>query len=326
VFTDLYIFIFLTTVAVLVRSAEDDATWCFAECLLLLRIALGLPQGAPADVLMHTAVYLDHHVRPLAEEPRQKPLHQTVAPVWRARKGDVLRTARAANFAQRSPDKLLRVGDEGRRLADFGHGGGDEMRLDALDVDAVGLQLGAERRGPLLQEGLAAGVGCEERCGEEATERGHGKDETALAGDHAGGDNLRDAQSGHAVDYDDVVHFLLGCLNKGHGDVVAQADVVDQDGHVKAVNELAEAGVVGVLVERKVHGQRLDGDLGAIFGRDVGGERVELGLGARDEDQVVALRGEGEGKLLANAVRGAGDEGPGAAGAKGGELGVLGGD
>ena len=101
---------------------------------------------------------------------------------------------------------------------------------------------------------------------------------------------------------------------EGNGDAVAQADVVDQDGDVQAVDQLGQLGVVCILVLRKVHGQDLDGGLGAILGGDVGSEGVELGLRARDEDQVVALGREGDGKLLANAIGSAGDEGPGAAG------------
>ena len=95
---------------------------------------------------------------------------------------------------------------------------------------------------------------------------------------------------------------------------MAQADVVDQDGDVQTIDQLGQLGVVCILVLCKIHGQDLDGGLGAILGGDVGREGIELGLCARDEDQVVALGREGHGKLLANAIRSAGDEGPGTAG------------
>jgi hypothetical protein len=288
--------------------------------LLLLGFALGLPQRAVADVDVHAAVHLDDNVRPLAEEARQEPLHQTVTPVRGACEGNVLRTARTANLAKRSLDKLLGVGYESGGLADLGHGGGDEVRLDALHVDTVWLELGAESSGPLLQEGLAAGVGRQKGCGEEATERGHGEDKSPLALLHTRSDELGDAQGGHAVDDNDVVHLLLGCLVEGNRNVVAQTDVVDQDGDVESIHELGQLGVVGVLVLGKVHCQRLDGGLGSILGGDVGGERVELGLGARHEDQVVALGCERQSKLLANAIRGTGDEGPCAARTEFGEL------
>jgi hypothetical protein len=101
---------------------------------------------------------------------------------------------------------------------------------------------------------------------------------------------------------------------------VAQSNVVDQDADVQTVCQLLQAVVVCVLVQRKVHGERLGGDLGTIFGGKVGSERVELGLGAGDEDEVVAFGCKGERELLANAIRGTRDKSPCAAGAKGAEL------
>lgn len=225
-----------------------------AAYLLLLSFALSLPQCAITDINVHATVDLDHNMASLAQESRQEPLHKTMAPVRRAGECNVLRTARAADLAQHRLDELLGVGDQRGRLADLGHGCGDQMGLHALDVHAVGLQLGAESSAPLLQEGLAAGVGRQQRSGEEATEGGHGEDETALALLHAGGDELGDSEGGHAVDDDDVVHLLLGGLVEGHGDVVAQADVVDQDGDVQTIDQLGQLGVVCILILRKVHG------------------------------------------------------------------------
>lgn len=190
------------------------------------------------------------------------------------------------------------------------------MRLDALDVHAVWLELGAKSSGPLLQEGLAAGVGGQERGREEATERCHGENQTALALLHAGGNELRDPERSHAVDYNDVVHLLFGSLVERHGNVVAETDVVHQDGDVEPVDELRELGVVGVLVLRKVHCQCLDRGLGSILGGDVGGEGIELRLSARDEDQVVALGRKRESELLADAIRSTGNKGPRAAGSE----------
>ncbi|OSS47668.1 hypothetical protein B5807_07317 [Epicoccum nigrum] len=291
-----------------------------AACLLFLSLALGLPQCAITDINVHATVDLDHNMAPLAQKPRQKPLHKPMAPVRRAGERNVLRTARAADLAQYRLDELFGVGDQCGRLANLGHGRSNQVRLHALDVHTVGLQLRAESSGPLLQEGLAARVGCQKRGGEETTEGGHGEDETALALLHAGGDELGHPEGGHAVDDDDVVHLLLRSLVEGHGDVVAQADVVDQDGDVQTIDQLGQLGVVCILVLRKVHGQDLDGGLGAILGGNVGSEGVELGLRARDKDQVVALGREGHSKLLANAIGSTGDEGPGAAGTELGEL------
>jgi hypothetical protein len=53
-----------------------------------------------------------------------------------------------------------------------------------------------------------------------------------------------------------------------------------------------------------------------MFRGDVGGKRIELGLGARYEDKVVAFCCKGERKLLANAVRSPGYESPCAAGSE----------
>lgn len=139
---------------------------------------------------MHASVDLDNRVRALAQEAGEEPVHETVAPVRRACKRHTLRASTPANLAQRGADKLLWVRHEGRCLADLGHGRGHEVRLDTLHVDAVRFQLGCEGRGPLLEECLAARVGCEERGGEEATERSHGQDQTTLARDHTGGNEL----------------------------------------------------------------------------------------------------------------------------------------
>ena len=110
------------------------------------------------------------------------------------------------------------------------------------------------------------------------------------------------AQCSHAVDHDDVGHFLLGRLDKRHRDAVAQSDIVDQNADIEAFNQLLHVVVVGILVLGKVHGQRLDGDLGAIFRGDFGGEGVQLRLRARDEDEVITFGCEGQGEFLANAI------------------------
>jgi hypothetical protein len=296
---------------------EQSPTKWIADSLLLLGVPLSLSKRTFPDALMHAPVHLDNSIRALSQEARKKPMHESVAPVWCTCKGHTLCASAPSDLAQCSIHELLRVGHEGGRLADLGHGRGDEVRLDTLDVYTVGLEFGSERGGPLLQESLAAGVGCEEGCGEEAAKGGHGEDKSTLARHHSGGDELRDTKRSHAVDHDDVVHLLLGCLDKWHGDAVTQAHIVDQYADVQAVNELLHVVVVGVLVLRKVHSQRLDGDLGAIFGGDIGGEGVELGLRTRDENEVVALSCKGEGELLANAVRSTSYEGPSTAGSKG---------
>lgn len=246
-----------------------------------------------------------------------------MAPVWRAGESNILCTSGASQLAERSLDELLRVGHESAWLANLGHGGSDEMRLNTLDVDTVWLELGAKRRRPLLEEGFAARIRGQEGSWEETTEGSHGEDETALARDHAGCEQLSDTERSHAVDHNDIVHLLLGCLGEGHRNAVAQTNVVDENADIQAICELLQAVVVGVLVLRKVHCERLGRDLRAIFRGNVRGERVELGLGAGNEDQVVALGCQGKCELLANAIRGTGDESPGTAGSKAAELKTL---
>lgn len=291
-----------------------------ATSLLLLSFPGSLPQSAVTDINVHATVELDKQIAALANKSRQEPMHQAVAPVGSAGEGNVLSTSMAADLAQNSANELFRIGNQQRRLPDLGHSGGDKMRLDTLDADTEGLKLGAESRRPLLEESLGAGVRSEQRGRKGTAEGSHGEDEAALAVHHAWSDELGNAESRSAVDGDDSVHLLLGGLDEGHRDRVAQADVVDEDADVEAFDELAEAGVVGVLVLREVHGEDLGRDLRAILGGDIGGEGVQLGLGAGDEDEVVALCGERERELLADAIGGASDEGPRAARSKLGKL------
>lgn len=113
--------------------------------LLLLRIPLCLPQRTSPDVLVHTPVDLDDNWRSFTQEPGKEPLHDAVAPVRSTCECNVLCTARPAQLAQSRLDELLGVGYKSRRLADLRHSSGDEMRLDALDVDTMGLEFGAKR-------------------------------------------------------------------------------------------------------------------------------------------------------------------------------------
>jgi hypothetical protein len=105
-------------------ATKSTIPWSY---LLLLCISLRFPERALANVLVHAPVDLHNNGRPLAQEPRKEPLHNSVAPVRRAREGNVLCASRPTNFAQCSLDELLRVRNESRWLADLGHCGGDEM-------------------------------------------------------------------------------------------------------------------------------------------------------------------------------------------------------
>lgn len=166
----------------------------------------------------------------------------------------------------------------------------------------------------MLQEGLAARVCCQKWGWEEASKRCHGQDQTALARDHAWCEKLGDTEGRHAIDHDDVVHLLLLCLGEWHGDAVTQTHVVNQDADIKTIGKLLQAVIIRVLVQGKVHSQSFGRELGTILRGDVGSERIKLGLGTRNEDEIVALSCESESEFLANAIRCTSDKGPCAAG------------
>lgn len=103
------------------------------------------------------------------------------------------RAASSADLGQRGFHERLFGGDEKRGPADLGHGGRDEVGVDEVDGDVVRGEFGGEGVGPLLEEGLGAGVGGQVGGGEEAAEGAHGEDEAAgLAGEHAAEDELGD--------------------------------------------------------------------------------------------------------------------------------------
>lgn len=167
---------------------------------------------------------------PLPREPdqqRKHPLPHRMAPIRGTGVGPTLSAARAAQPAQHGLDKAAGARHEEARAADLAHGGGDEVGLDELDGDVEGGELGAEGGGPLLQERFAATVGGQERSGEETSEGAHVENQAALAGDHAGDNEVGDAQGGEAVDGDDPVHFRRVGLGEGDGDGMRGADVVD---------------------------------------------------------------------------------------------------
>lgn len=241
-----------------------------------------------------------------------KPQHKSVAPPRRIGVGCRL-VATEADLAKRRLDPRANAGDQQTGAADLAHGSGDKVAENELHVDIVANQLRGQSVAPLLEEGLAARVGGQVRGGSPAAEGAHGEDETALALLEDRGNDLGDLERADAVDGDDALELVGGGIEERDGNVVALADVVDEDTDVKALDELAEGVVVGVVVLGKVHGQRLDLDgLDRVLGGDFGGNGIELRLGSRDEDEVEALGGELGGKLLAEAVGGASDYGPGA--------------
>lgn len=219
----------------------------------------------------------------------------------------------APDLAERGAYKVARAGDQDARAPDLGHGRRDEVAENEVDVDALRLQLRRQRRAPVLQEGLAARVGREVRRGGPTRERPEGKNEALSAARHAGRDDLRRLEGPEAVDRHDILELLAGRLGKGHGDRVALPHVVDQHAHVEVRDLLREGVVVLGAVLRVVHGH--DARLQVLARElllELRGEGLELGAGARDEDEVEAVAGELRREFLAEAVRGAGYDGPGA--------------
>lgn len=261
---------------------------------------------------MHALVNGDGQRAVDAGNVLNEPQHESVAPpgricAWRSL------VATSANFAEGSLDKGARVGDEQAGAANLAHGRGDEVAQDKLDIDIVVGKLRRQGIAPLLEESLAARVSGQVRRGSPAAKGAHGQDETTLALLQDRRDDLGYLERAQAVDGDDVLQLFAGGLEEGHGDAVALADVVDEDADVEALDKRSEAVVVRVLVLGKVHGEGLDlGRLGGELGLDFAGEGIELRLGSGHEDEVEALGSELSGKLLAETVGGAGDNGPGA--------------
>lgn len=91
---------------------------------------------------------------------------------------------------------------------------------------------------------------------------------------------------------------------------MALADVVDENSDIEVFDDLLELGVIGLVVAGEVHGENLGLD-GWSLGLDLLGEGGELGLGARDEDEVEALVGELKSVLLSDTIGCTGNDGPG---------------
>lgn len=259
---------------------------------------------------MHIPVLGQHDSVPNTQKLLNSPMHDTVAPERRHGTRHTTSSALESDLSESSLDELLGVGNHHARLANLAHRAGDQVSDDELSLDTVGLELGTERGGPVLQECLGARVGGQERSREETAEGAHGEDQAAATRNHAGSDDLGDLESSLDVDGDDVFHLDVFGLEKRHGHVVALADVVDKDCDVQPFDEFGQALVVGGRVLRKVHGEGL-GLHASELGGYLGSEGIELGGGARNEDNVEAFLSELECKLLADTVRRSGDQRPG---------------
>lgn len=276
---------------------------------LLLGLTSSLLESTVADVDVHVLVQLEGKVAVDANSVLNNPLEHSVAPPGGVGVGEGL-GAVEANLAESRADELLGVGDEEAGAADLGHGSGDEVADNKVDINPLVLELGRESAAPVLEEGLAAGVGGEVGGGHDTGERTHGKDKTLLALGEDGSDNLGSLECAEAVDGDDVLELVAVGLEEGNGDAVGLANVVDQDANVEALDELGKTLVVGIVVLGEVHSEGLG--LEAIPSElKLAGESIELRLSARDKDEVEALGGELLSKLLAETVRGAGNNSPG---------------
>ena len=261
---------------------------------------------------MHVLVLGQHGSAPDPQELLDSPMHDTVAPERRDGTRHTTRSTPESDLSERSLDELLGGGNHHARLTDLAHCAGDQVSDDELSVNTVGLELSTERSRPVLQECLGARIGGQERGREKTAEGAHGEDETAATGNHAGSDGLGDLKGSLNVNSDDVFHLDVFGLEERHGHVMALADVVDEDGYVQSVDELGQSFVVSGRILGEVHGDGLGlhtGELG-----DLSSEGIELGGGARNEDDVEAFLSELESKFLADAVRRSGDHSPGAFG------------
>lgn len=278
--------------------------------LLLLCLPSSLAQSAVADVDVHVLVHPEGDVAVGTNSVLNNPLENGVAPPGGVGVGEGL-GAVEANLAESRADERLGAGDEEAAAADLAHSSGDEVADNKVDIDALVLELGRESAAPVLEESLAAAVGGEVGSGHDTGERAHGEDKTLLALGKDGSDNLGGLECAEAVDGDNVLELVAVGLKEGNGDAVGLANVVDQDTNVEALDELGKTLVVGIIVLGEVHGEGLG--LETIPSElKLAGEGIQLRLSARDENEVEALGGELLGELLAETIRGAGNDSPSA--------------
>lgn len=282
----------------------------FSINLLLLRIPRRLSQSPVADISVHVKILLDGEAASCANGVLNNPLEGSMRPPRGVGVGEGLSTAKA-DLAKSGTNKRLGARAQQTCAANLAHGSGNQVADNELNIDALGLELLSERAAPVLQECLAAAVGGQVRSGHVTGERTHGEDEALLPLHQDGRDNAGGLEGAEAVDVYDIQHLVGGSLQEWYGDAVGLADVVDQNAHIEALDKLGQALVVGVVILCVVHRESLRLQARELL-LELGGKRVELRLGARDKDDVEALRGELCGELLADSIGCAGDNGPGA--------------
>ena len=278
---------------------------------------LSLAQRPLSNGLVHRFVDSKHSLAESAQRRNNARRHHTVRPV-RNRGIGVGKNTIATDLTERSAHEALWVWNSHGRTADLRHGRGNEVADNKLDVDAVRSKFAGKSSGPVLQESLAAGVGGQKRSGQEAGERAHRENQSALTLHHTGDDELSNAQSTEAVDCDDVLHFFFGGQSERHRDAVAKSNIVDQDRNIHSLNQRLEIVVVGIVVHRKVHRKRLRLNIGLAF--DFSGDSSQFLRITGDEDDIVSRTSELECILLANSISRASDESPAALGTEGAQL------
>lgn len=280
-----------------------------SHLLALLAISLQLSEGTLTDTFVHSLVLIQDNRVHGTGESAESPVHDAVGPVGSASVSDTLSTTRASNFTQRSSDELLGVGDGSAGTLDLGHCRGDQVRLNKLNVNSVRLHFGTQSTAPLLKEGFAARVGGQEGSRENAAEGSHGENETTATLHHTGCNDLSDAESAHAVDGHDVLELLFRGLDERNRHLVAETDIVDENGDLQIRNQSLQGSKVRVLVLGEVHSKSL-GLNRAVLGLNFRGQSLELRLCARDQDDVETLCCKLQGIFLADTIGSTGDNSP----------------
>lgn len=266
---------------------------------------------------MHRLVDVKHGLAERTQSRKDACRHQSMAPV-RNRGIGVKDATTAPDLAECRARKALWIRDGQGGTTNLRHGGRDEVADHKLNVDAAGSEFASQSRRPVLQERLATGVGGQERTWEETGKGAHGEDQSALALNHTGHDELSDAQSTEAVDSDNIFHFRLGSRGEGYGNAMAQSDIVDQNRDIHIFDQGPKIDVVLILVHRKVHRMRLRLDIGLAF--DFSSDSGEFLGRTRHQNNVVPCASELERIFLSNAVSRACDESPAALGTEGSQL------
>lgn len=178
-------------------------------------------------------------------------------------------TSIPTNLGQHLCNVLLGRGDRPARLANLGHGRTDQEGVEEQRSHTYAVELLIQCPIPADQEGLAAGVGGQERRGHRTRKGAEVEDQALLAlargvlhqqryGDSAHAQGGTDIDLGNSFD---LLHIRLG---EEDGDGVGHADVVDQDTQVERGEELFE--LLEIILARfgKIDCNRLD------LGRGVG--------------------------------------------------------